>query len=82
MATTLEGKYGQEGTYPSPQNKGKMTQDYILGKVQYIFSNYIRGVDATKYTSRAYYQELRDYLAGRQAEQKYMPYFLGSGSGT
>jgi hypothetical protein len=82
MATTLEEKYGQEGTYPSPQNKGKMTQDYILGKVQYIFSNYIRGVDATKYTSRAYYQELRDYLAGRQAEQKYMPYFLGSGSGT
>lgn len=83
MATqSFEEKYGKEGAYPSPTNKGKVTVDYTLEKVKYIFSNYVRGIDATKYGSRMYYEELRAYQAGKQAEQKYMPYFLGSASGT
>ena len=73
-------KYEKEGVYQNPSKSMGITADYILKKVQYIFSNYVRGVDAISYSSNTYFDMLRLYSAGKQPEDKYKPYFLGSAS--
>lgn len=73
--------YDKDGKYMNPRRDGKtMTKEYVLEKAQYIFSNYVRGIDATSYKSRGIYEEYRRYGAGRQSENKYKPYKVGSDS--
>lgn len=71
-------KYAVAGAYQNPTRNGAVTADHVLKKVRYMFSNYVRGVDGIKYTSRGDFENLRLYAAGRQAEEKYHPYFFGS----
>ena len=71
-------KYTKEGAYQNPDKSMGTTADYMLKKIQYIFSNYVRGVDAISYSSNTHFDMLRLYAAGKQPEDKYHPYFLGS----
>lgn len=71
-------KYNEEGKYLNPTRTGVVTEDYVLKKVEYIFSNYVRGNDAIKYSSRGDFTLLRQFAAGKQPEERYFPYFYGS----
>lgn len=68
----------KNGNYNNPQKDKKTTNEYILEKCQYIFSNYVKGLDATNWTSREDFETLRSYGAGKQQEEIYMPYFYGN----
>ena len=70
-------KYKKELVYQNPKKEGTITRDYILKKVQYIFSNYVRGIDATSYSSRSGFELLRLFAAGKQPEARYQPFFFG-----
>lgn len=78
----VEDKYKKEGAYQNPQRNGKVDVPYVLDKVRYIFSNYVRNSDGVHFSSRADFAELRAYADGKQDENKYLPALLGAGSAT
>jgi hypothetical protein len=82
--TAVKGfeSYEDEAKYLNPSRNGVATKDYVLKKIQYIFSSYVRGADAVKYSSRSDYELLRLFAAGKQPEERYHPYFFGSGETT
>lgn len=71
-------KYKEEGKFQNPIKGKDLTIDHIHRKCEYIFSNYVRGIDATGYSSKQKFDVLRQYGAGRQAEEIYQPYFFGT----
>ena len=71
-------KYAEEGKYTNPLGGGEMTYEKMMRKVEYIFSNYVRGVDAVKYSSRSDFELFRLYAAGKQPEELYHKFFIGT----
>jgi len=77
---SFQNKYKEVGKYQNPKRGNEPLIEHVHRKCQYIFSNYVQGVDATGYNSKEKFELLRLYGAGKQAEEIYQPYFLGSES--
>ena len=77
---SFQDKYKEVGKFQNPKRGNEPLIEHVHRKCQYIFSNYIQGVDATGYNSKEKFELLRLYGAGKQAEEIYKPYFLGSES--
>ena len=70
-------QYKQEGVYNSPRRSGKVDEEYIIRKCEYIFSNYVRSTDDISWYSRDRFQLLRQYAAGMQSETIYQKRYYG-----
>jgi hypothetical protein len=70
----LVSKYKEDGKFQNPIKGKELTIEHVHQKCQYIYSNYVKGIDAISYGSAATFEELRAYGSGRQSEDKYKPF--------
>jgi hypothetical protein len=84
MAATesIIDKYKEDGKFQNPTKGKELTIEYTHQKCQYIYSNYVRGVDAVGLSDVGRFTELRSYGAGKQSEDKYKPYTTKNGEGS
>ncbi|MHB8871069.1 MAG: portal protein [Candidatus Doudnabacteria bacterium] len=82
ITKSVEDKYKKEGSFQNPTRKGAVDVPYILDKVRYIYSNYVRNTDGIHYSLRSDFSELRSYANGKQDENKYIPMLIGGSTGT
>ena len=62
---SFQDKYKEVGKFQNPKRGNEPLIEHVHRKCQYIFSNYIQGVDATGYNSKEKFELLRQYGGGQ-----------------